>query len=1170
MRQIKFCDRSMKKHFILVAVIGVLIAVGCSSPYSENIDEPIREDNKKAKEVIITATFDNQSDAQTKTVLNAEGKVEWLPADEIVIFSDGESAKFTSINTENARKANFRGTISFVTGATEGSDPDAFVYGLYPYDANATATGGIITTTIPTAQVGLAGSFADDLALAVAKSVSTNLSFKNAYSGIDFEFSEEGYETVTLSSNNGEPIAGAVTISFGSDGVPVTTVDANGSSSITLTAPGGGTFETEKRYYILCAPQTLNGGYTLTAEKSTGRAVFERTSKKEFKRNVLTDVSGYLNERATFVESSNITFADSKVKEICVDPATGWDTNHDGELSYTEAAAVTDIGTVFKSTEITSFDELKYFTGISSITNAFSDCNLLTSLSLPSQLTSISGLNFQNTTSLNRIVVPSIDFWMDVVCGCRPFNSSKSGDLYVNDNLITEFIIPDGRTTLPQYMCSYLTKIDAVAFEDDEVVPGHITIPEGVTTIGERAFEGCELLKSISLPKSLVSGERALCASCVEDIECYTNYLHVYGTASGKLTRTFLSRLLDGDVYFNNDDGSACGDATRHAIKSIMVQNAESETYILPDYAFASYYSLASLSLPEGLTSIGDRAFAYCKNMSLLELPASVEAIGDNAFDGCNTLTKMCLPSIGMWLNVVCTSCPFLSSGSGDLYINDNLITTFTVPSDWVGIPKGLCCGLNKLQELNIPAGVTSIGEYAFYGCAGLSDLVIPSGVTTIGQYAFYGCSGLSDLDIPSGVTSIEQYAFYHCSGVTSFILPEGVTTIGESSFCGCTSLTSIIIPSGVTLIGENAFTYCIGLTDIIMKPTTPPVLEPSSQWATIGFPFERTNNCPIYVPSASVDAYKNAKVWKEHYKNRIQAMLEVAVTGVSFDIATLTLDANTSTTLVPIVAPENATDKTVTWTSSNPDAVTVDQSGTITAQNGGSSMITVTTTDGGYSASCVVTVKPNDIHFNPESYIVYRKNQYMLDQSASTGYYTFESHFDPFAAGQKVEFKFQVVSDFPYYQYSPLAGLDYSISDLALNGSSYFNFRANGVNKNDVMTVTIDLAADNIIVNGKAGTGAPSLQNEGDRYFFSYYEEYSDSGRYHDWQGTEEGTKIYYIVVRDSDNVIIQEGYPDRAVNPETGNTEYCWCWRAADGTKTYNFANAAGTYGAYEGYIP
>jgi hypothetical protein len=101
---------------------------------------------------------------------------------------------------------------------------------------------------------------------------------------------------------------------------------------------------------------------------------------------------------------------------------------------------------------------------------------------------------------------------------------------------------------------------------------------------------------------------------------------------------------------------------------------------------------------------------------------------------------------------------------------------------------------------------VTSIGDYAFYGCTGLTSVTIPESVTSIGNYAFRGCSGLTSVTIPESVTSIGYYAFCGCSGLTSVTIPEGVTSIGSCAFENCSSLTSVTIPSSVTSIGGEAF----------------------------------------------------------------------------------------------------------------------------------------------------------------------------------------------------------------------------------------------------------------------------------------------------------------------------------------------------------------------------
>ena len=302
----------------LSAVLFCALIGGCSvQPIDEAlvVNNNIGGSEKAGREVLITALYDEPDLQGTKTVLNSEGKVLWTPADEIAIMSGDEKAKFTSTNDENVRSATFRGPISFIIGEANEDNPDSYIYGLYPYDEDAILSGGIITTELPSVQTGYAGSFADNLAVAVAKANSFTLPFKNAYSGINFQFSEEGYESVTLSSNNGELISGAITVSFGTDGIPVTSV-VSGSSSVTLTAPEGGTFETGKKYYIICAPVTMSEGFTLTAHKSTGNAVFRVNSSFSFNRNEFKSISGYLNERATF-ESSYVDLGLSVMWATC-------------------------------------------------------------------------------------------------------------------------------------------------------------------------------------------------------------------------------------------------------------------------------------------------------------------------------------------------------------------------------------------------------------------------------------------------------------------------------------------------------------------------------------------------------------------------------------------------------------------------------------------------------------------------------------------------------------------------------------------------------------------------------------------------------------------------------------------------------------------------------------
>ena len=121
----------------------------------------------------------------------------------------------------------------------------------------------------------------------------------------------------------------------------------------------------------------------------------------------------------------------------------------------------------------------------------------------------------------------------------------------------------------------------------------------------------------------------------------------------------------------------------------------------------------------------------------------------------------------------------------------------------------------SSIKVNEVAYSVTSIGDYAFYGCSGLTSVTIPNSVTSIGDLVFQCCSSLTSVTIPNSVTSIGQNAFYNCSGLTSVTITNSVTSIGQGAFAYCSSLTSVTIPNSVTSIGDLAFAYCSGLTSI-------------------------------------------------------------------------------------------------------------------------------------------------------------------------------------------------------------------------------------------------------------------------------------------------------------------------------------------------------------------
>lgn len=131
-----------------------------------------------------------------------------------------------------------------------------------------------------------------------------------------------------------------------------------------------------------------------------------------------------------------------------------------------------------------------------------------------------------------------------------------------------------------------------------------------------------------------------------------------------------------------------------------------------------------------------------------------------------------------------------------------------------------LPCGRYRknITEVIIKTGVTTIGNYAFYGCTALTNITISDSVTTVGNYAFYGCAGLTSIAIPNSVTSIGDSAFWNCAGLTSIAIPNSLTHIGSLAFWNCTGLTSIAIPNSVTQIDDFAFLGCENLTNVTIS----------------------------------------------------------------------------------------------------------------------------------------------------------------------------------------------------------------------------------------------------------------------------------------------------------------------------------------------------------------
>ena len=481
---------------------------------------------------------------------------------------------------------------------------------------------------------------------------------------------------------------------------------------------------------------------------------------------------------------------------------------------------------------------------------AFSDCSSLTSITIPNSVTSIGNLAFSGCSSLTSVV------WN--AKNCADFSSPYYSPF---GSQITSFTFGDSVEHIPASLCYGMKNLKS------------ITIPNSVTSIGEKAFFNCNSsLISINVDKSnskydsrdncnaiietatntlIIGCKNTIIPNGVTSIENYAFY------SCSSLTSITIPNSVTSIGYSSFSDCSS--------LTSITIPNSVTS---IGGSAFSNCSSLTSLTIPNSLTSIGDYAFYRCSSLTSVTIPNSVTSIGEEAFNGCYRLTSVTIgnsvTSIGysafagcrpdtmiikaptppsLYTDAFTASIPICVIPCGTLAayqasdwaqyvgefveegcVDSTRIITYTSTDGNIVVPYyEYAFGANIVSNtyengvgtITFDAPITRIGYGAFSYCSSLTSITIPNSVTWIGEKAFSDCSSLTSVTIPNGITSIDDYAFRSCKTLTSITIPNSVTSIGNDAFAYCSSLTSITIPESVMSIGDQAFYYCEALTSI-------------------------------------------------------------------------------------------------------------------------------------------------------------------------------------------------------------------------------------------------------------------------------------------------------------------------------------------------------------------
>ena len=342
-----------------------------------------------------------------------------------------------------------------------------------------------------------------------------------------------------------------------------------------------------------------------------------------------------------------------------------------------------------------------------------------------------------------------------------------------------------------------VTSIDSYAFKNSNITS--VTISDGIQYVGYETFMNCKSLTKVTIPGSIIEMKSSVFQEC---------------------------KSLK-DITFANDYSASLSDHMFANCTSIEKITLPAELSTIENAAFAECNSLTEITIPSKVTKIASNAFWNCKSLKKANIPAEVSEIGNYAFQNCSTLSDLTFDesqkplSLGYCVFKECANLKEVAlpgrivKVETEIFRNDKNLSKVTIGEGYsADISDEMFRDCTNLAAIEIPEGVTTIGDASFTGCTRLKSATLPESLTTIEPSAFSECTVLEAIAIPGNVSKLGNFSFSGCERLKTLTFAESdiALSLGYSVFQNCSKIDAVALPARTTTIASGTFMNCSGI----------------------------------------------------------------------------------------------------------------------------------------------------------------------------------------------------------------------------------------------------------------------------------------------------------------------------------------------------------------------